>query len=349
MDWKKLIIPNSATILQAMRQIDEIGHADGVLFVVNEVNQLLGTATDGDIRRGLIKGIQTNETIGSVANSNYFRITEYENVSDTFIQECVKNKLEIIPVLNSEGLIVNVKSYKQLLVHVPVEAVLMAGGRGARLLPLTKDTPKPLLKVGGKPIIEHNIDRLVAFGVDKITLSVNYLGEQLKQYFSNGESKNITINYIEETTPLGTLGSAGLIDSFDTDYVLVMNSDLLTNIDYAEFYQTCIAENADMAIATIPHHVDMPYAIMELDGIAIKSFEEKPRYTYYANAGIYLIKKEHLLKLPRNQFYNATDLIDNLIAQKSSVINFPVLGYWLDIGKKNDFEKAQEDIKHLNL
>ena len=349
MDWKKLLIPNNATILQAMKQMDEMGYEDGVLFVVNELNQLIGTATDGDIRRGLLNGIEINETIARVANTKCFRIIENEKISNSFIQVCVKNKLEVIPVVNSQGLIVNIKSYRQLQIHVPVQAVLMAGGRGARLLPLTKDTPKPLLKVGGKPIIEHNIDRLIAFGVDKITLSVNYLGEQLKQYFNNGESKNISINYIEETVPLGTIGSVGLIDGFETDYILVMNSDLLTNIDYAEFYQTCIAENADMAIATIPHHIDMPYAIMELEGISIKSFEEKPRYTYYANAGIYLIKKEHLQKLAKNQFYNATDLIDSLLAQQCNVVNFPILGYWLDIGKKNDFEKAQEDIKHLNL
>jgi dTDP-glucose pyrophosphorylase len=349
MDWKKLIIPQTATILQAMQQINEIGYEDGLLFVVNDKNQLIGTATDGDIRRGLLNAVQTNEAIEKIANKNFYKIVEGEKLTSNFIKDCVDRKLEVIPVISTTGAVINVKSFKQLLSHVPVQAVLMAGGRGARLLPLTKNTPKPLLKIGDKPIIEHNIDRLISFGVDKITLSINYLGNQLKEYFKNGELKDITINYVEESTPLGTLGSVSLIDDFDTEYVLVMNSDLLTNIDYAEFYHTCIAENADMAIATIPYHIDLPYAIMEIEGIGIKSFEEKPRYTYYANSGIYLIKKTYLLNIPKNEFYNATDLIEHLIAQKNKVINFPILGYWLDIGKKNDFEKAQEDIKHLNL
>jgi len=226
----------------------------------------------------------------------------------------------------------------------------MAGGEGKRLLPLTLTTPKPLLKVDGKPIIEYNIDRLVQYGVKNINISINYLGDQLVDYFKDGSLKGITINYARENKPLGTIGSILLVEEFKFESILIMNSDLLTNIDFADFYNEFVNSNADMAVASTSYKVDVPYAVLEVDGNnRVKSLKEKPKYSYFSNAGIYLIKKSMLQLIPENKFYDITDLMESMLLIKKKIISFPVTGYWLDIGKPEDYKKAQEDIKHINF
>ncbi|MEM6318767.1 MAG: sugar phosphate nucleotidyltransferase, partial [Bacteroidota bacterium] len=212
-----------------------------------------------------------------------------------------------------------------------------------------ENTPKPLLPVGDKPIIEHNIDRLKDYGISNITLSINYLGEQLVSYFGDGSQKDLNIRYVEETRPLGTMGSVTLLDEVYNDYILVMNSDLLTTIDFESLFKDLIEKEGDMIIATTPYKVKVPYGVIETSGDEILQLTEKPTYTYYSNAGIYIFKKEYLERIPKNQHFNANELMELLIAEKKRVLHFPILGYWLDIGKPNDYEKAQTDIKHLQL
>jgi NDP-sugar pyrophosphorylase family protein len=223
----------------------------------------------------------------------------------------------------------------------------MAGGRGERLKPLTDFIPKPLLKVGEKPILELNLERLAKYGIDDFWISVKYLGEQIETYFGNGENRNINIQYVWEKEPLGTIGAVSLIDNFNHDFVLVTNSDLLTNIDYEHFFLDFLSKNADFAVLTIPYQVNIPYAVLETDNSTIKSFKEKPTYTYYSNGGVYLMKKEMLKLIPQNTFYNSTDLMEELINKNYNVVSYPFPGYWLDIGKHDDFKKAQFDIKNI--
>jgi NDP-sugar pyrophosphorylase family protein len=166
--------------------------------------------------------------------------------------------------------------------------------------------------------------------------------------FGDGKEKGISIKYIRETSPLGTIGSLSLAESFAHDVILLMNSDLLTNIDFGDLYNEFALSGADMAVATIPHHVDLPYAILELQDNTVSSLREKPRYTYFANAGIYLFKASLLSYLPNGDFYNATDLMEKVIAEGKKLVHFPILGYWLDIGRMSDYQKAQDDIKHIN-
>jgi len=225
----------------------------------------------------------------------------------------------------------------------------MAGGRGQRLQPLTDTIPKPLLKVGGKPIMEYNIDRLASYGIDDFWVSVNYLGEQIQQYFGNGHSKSIKIDYVWESEALGTIGAVSKVSNFEHDYVLVTNSDLLTNVDYEIFFLDFIKNGADFAVLTIPYKVNIPYAVLETIDGKIKSLKEKPEYTYYSNGGVYLMKREMLQHIPQNTYFNSTDLMESLIIQKFKVISYPFSGYWLDVGKHEDFEKAQTDILNLNF
>lgn len=206
------------------------------------------------------------------------------------------------------------------------------------------------MKIGGKPIIEYNIDRLINVGVKQLNLSINYLGDQLVDYFGDGSVKNASIQYVREDKPLGTIGSILLIDNFIHDDIIVMNSDLLTNIDFADFFKVFKESEADMAVAATSYHVDVPYAVLEVnEENRVSSLKEKPRYTYYSNAGIYILKKSLLKMIPEGEFYDITDLMDAMISSNKKLITYPITGYWLDIGKHEDFKKAQDDIKHIKL
>jgi NDP-sugar pyrophosphorylase family protein len=255
----------------------------------------------------------------------------------------------VIPVLDNNDIVINVINFRHIKSYLPIDAVIMAGGRGQRLQPLTDATPKPLLKVGENPIMEHNMNRLAMYGIDDFWVSVKYLGEQIEAYFGTGKQKNINIEYVWENEPMGTIGAVAQINNFKHDYVLVTNSDLLTNIDYEQFFLEFIKQGADLAVLTIPYQVAIPYAVLETEKGVVKSFKEKPTYTYYSNGGIYLMKKEMTNVIPKNNFYNATDLMEELIQQNKKVISFPFSGYWLDVGKHEDFEKAQTDINNIKF
>ncbi len=349
MRFSENIILNTSSVKEALVVLNNLPSRDSLtLFVIDTDKKLIGTLTDGDIRRALINNILIDATISKVMNHN-FKTLVTGNFSLSDIDVIKKKEIDLVPFIDENGRIIKIIDFTKLNTVLPIDVVLMAGGEGKRLKPLTDNLPKPMLVVGEKPIIEHNIDRLISFGVDSIFISIKYLGEKIKNYFNNGASKGISIQYTEEDKPVGTIGAVKLISNFIYDDVLIMNSDLLTNIDYEEFYRFFKNNNASMAVACIPYQVSLPYGIIEHQGVNVTAIKEKPTYTYYSNAGIYLVKKEVLDNIPSNELFNATDLIDVLIKKSKTVINYPILSYWLDIGKPDDFEKAQEDIKYLKL
>lgn len=319
------------------------------LFVVDDKNQIVGSITDGDIRRGLLNGAEISQEIKVFMNID-FKYLYHNQDNLQFIKNFRKADIKLIPLVDEHLRIVQIINLNKTRTLLPVTALIMAGGKGERLRPFTDTIPKPMLKVGDKPILEHNIDRLISFGVSDIYISVKYLKDQIINYFGDGSAKGINIYYVEETEPLGTLGSLSLIDQIKHEDILVMNSDLLTNIDFEDFYNFYIAENADMALASIPYIVNIPYAVLETQNHQVASFAEKPTYTYYSNGGIYLLKNALKKLLSKNQFFNATDLMDLVIShEQKNLVHYPMLGYWLDIGKHQDFIKAQEDIKHISF
>lgn len=341
------LLLSGSTIKQALARLDVLGK-DAILFVVDSKNKLIGSLTDGDVRRGLLNDFTIDCIIDNIIQPNprYIRKGNYN------IQKIIEYREEdyrVIPVLDDDNVVVNVINFRLIKSYLPIDAIIMAGGRGQRLQPLTDSVPKPLLKVGDKPIMEHNLDRLSMFGIDDFWISVKYLGDQIVQYFGSGKEKNINIEYVWEKEPLGTIGAVAQINNFKHDYVLITNSDLLTNIDYEHFFLEFIKQGADLAVLTIPYQVAIPYAVLETVNGEVKSFKEKPTYTYYSNGGIYLIKRELLDFIPKNNFYNATDLMEDLIQQNKKVISFPFSGYWLDVGKHEDFEKAQIDIHNIKF
>jgi len=342
------ILYHTESVRLALAKLDKLG-TDAVLFVTDENKMLIGSLTDGDLRRGFIKNLSFDDSILKYIQQSPVAIIQ-NNYTLTQLEEFKKKNFKIIPILNEDRIVIDILNFRIQQTIIPADAVLMAGGEGKRLRPLTEKTPKPLLKVGDKPIIEHNIDRLINVGIKNINLSINYLGEQLISYFGDGVDKNAHINYVQEDKPLGTIGSILLVDDFNHDDILVMNSDLLTNIDFADFFTVFKDSDADMAVAATSYHVDVPYAVLEVsEGNKVSSLKEKPRYTYYSNAGIYLLKRSVLEMIPSDIFYDITDLMDALLAANKKLITYPIVGYWLDIGKHEDFKKAQEDIKHINF
>ena len=346
-DKAKHIIHHNQPLSTALRMLNDLGE-DLTLFVVNDDEQLIGTLTDGDSRRGLLNGLGINDQVVKFMRDQYSFIQKnHYKVKDVIAAK--GHGIQILPILDDKKRIFRLINFSIHRSYLPLSALIMAGGEGIRLRPLTENLPKPLLKIGDKPIIEYVIDWLIKFGINDFHISVNYLGEKIMEQFGNGSGKNISISYIQEKEKLGTIGSVSLIKDVGHDNVLVLNSDLLTNIDLEEFFNQHENKEADMSVACIPYNVNIPYAIMDTDHENVLSFKEKPTITYHSNAGIYIIRKEHLNRIPENQFFNATDLIDNLITDRKKVIYYPILGYWLDIGKMDDFLKAQEDIKYIKF
>jgi NDP-sugar pyrophosphorylase family protein len=289
--------------------------------------------------------VSLSDNVSLAMNHHYKFLVEGE--IDVFkIKQYRELYISLIPCLNKNGEIVKILNLKDKKSSLPVEAVLMAGGKGERLRPLTENIPKPLLKIGNKAIIDYNIDSLIHFGIDQIHVTVNYLKEKIEEHFAEPR-KGITINCTREPEYFGTMGSIKFIERFSQPTVLVMNSDLFTNIDYEDFYLHFKEHDADIAVAAIPYSINIPYGIFELDGRNIQGLKEKPTFNYYANAGIYLIKQELLELVPSNEFFNATDFIEKLIKGGYKVIRYPITGYWIDIGKHEDFRKAQELVKHM--
>ncbi|MEJ6589190.1 MAG: sugar phosphate nucleotidyltransferase [Crocinitomicaceae bacterium] len=344
MAYKKHVISENQTVKSALIMLDALAY-DAILFTINNSGVLTGSVTDGDVRRGFVKGITIEDPVKKVSYKSP-RSFLIDNVDINQLVEFREAKIGIVPIVDSQNRIIDVINFRLRKSLLPIDVVIMAGGKGMRLRPLTETIPKPLLMVGDKTILEHNMRRHESYGVQSIHITTNYLSEKIDEFVSEiGHSFRTKIKTVKEEDFLGTIGAVGLIKEFNQDYVLVSNSDLLTDVDYEAFFLDFIKNDADMSVVSIPYSVDIPYAIMDIEENYLQSFHEKPRYTYFSNGGIYLLKKEVLNNIPVNQPYSATDLMQKLISDKRKIRTFAHKGYWLDIGQHQDYNKAQEDIK----
>ncbi len=339
------LLNEKSSIKVALQKLETISPVL-LLLIINDNNKLVGLLTDGDIRRFLTKEGTIDDTVKLAMNSNFkcLNIDKYNIVDLIKIR---KNHLELIPIVNSSDEpidLLNLRIQRSLL---PIQCVIMAGGKGERLMPLTKNTPKPLLQIGDKPIIQYNIDLIKRYGIQQIFITTNYLSEKMDEYLFKSNQRRIQT--VKEPKMLGTIGALSLLKNDIKKDVLLMNSDLLTNIDLEAFYIHFINENADMAVACVPYNVEIPYGVMETNGLEIKSVKEKPTYTYYSNAGIYLIKKSLVENIPKLTKLDATSFIEQCISEGKKVITFPLLSYWLDIGKHDDFNKAQNEVNMISF
>lgn len=342
---KEFIITESSTIKDALIAINDITHDGESLVVVNSEQEIIGTLTDGDIRRGLIAGAELTDSVCKIMHTD-FKFINQTNFDVAHLKSFRDQRIMFIPILDEQKHVVDVINLNKFKSKLPIDAVLMAGGKGERLRPLTEKTPKPLLEVGGKCIIDHNVDRLISYGVEHIDVTVNYLAEQLEEHFTTPRD-GVQVRTFREPKFLGTIGSIKFVDTFYNDTILVMNSDLFTNIDYEDFFLHFQQNDAEMSVAAVPYNISIELGILDLDGRNIKGLIEKPKYNYYANAGIYLIKKRALAEIPENTFFHATHLVEKLIAQGKKVIRYPLNGTWIDIGTPQEYQKAKDLVKHL--
>ncbi len=348
MEYKRFVIYHTETFLQALTQINALELGPLVLFVVDEENRMVGTLTDGDSRRALISGASVNDSVSKVMHRNFNFLTKDVDYDVRHLHEMKQKKIHLVPILDKEHHIIDIIDLERYQTRLPVDAVIMAGGKGERLRPLTEKVPKPLLKIGDKCIIDYNVDNLIHCGVEHISVTVNYLKEQIEAHYEQPRDR-IKVQTVREPQFLGTIGGLQFVHRFYHDTILLMNSDLFTNINFEDFYLHFEEHQADMSAVAIPYSISVPYGIFDIDQKReIKGILEKPTYNYYANAGIYLIRREMLEKyIPKDTFFNATDFMEKLISEGRKVIRFPLSGYWIDIGNKQEYQKAQDLVKHL--
>lgn len=337
---KQHIISDNATLLDALEMLNALSGGVMTLLVTDSNDVMIGTLTDGDIRRGLLAGAQPLTSVREVMHRS-FKALRGDADDIRRLREFRRRGLRLLPRLDAEGHITGLVDTALTRSLLPLTAIVMAGGKGERLRPLTLTTPKPLLKIAGKPIIDYNIDLLRRYGIEDITVTVNYLADTIESHFEGSGVK-----CVREEQPLGTIGAASLVEHPKGGSTLVMNSDLLTTISLEEMYMHHDAEGADITIAAIPYNHSVPYAILTTEGHAVKGLEEKPSYSYYANAGIYIISNRLLKRLKPDRRTDATDLIADAIAEGCRVVYFPISGTWIDIGSHTDFRHAEELMRH---
>jgi len=345
MNFDRYIIQSSLTIKDALVLLNTFGSGEPQTLFICEEGKVIGTITDGDIRRALVKGVQIDSCVTECAHTNFSYLVD-KSYDVRQIHKAKEKGIELLPVLNSQMQIVDIVNLRIQKSYLPIDAVMMAGGKGERLRPLTEKTPKPLLELNGKAIIDYIVEHIISYGIKNISVTVNYLKEQIEDHFAL-PIQDIQVQTVREPKYLGTIGSLSYVKYFRNDTVLLMNSDAITDINLEDFYLHFRENNADMSVAAIPYTVSVPYGILDLDGRNVKGILEKPTYNYYANAGIYLIKRELLNLIPEGEFFNATDFMELLVTKGYNVIRFPLNGTWIDIGNKQDFQKAQEIVKHI--
>lgn len=331
-------------MLEALRRLNELPGDEMTLFVEDDAGRIVGTITDGDIRRALLAGYTVESSIDALTHRDFKYVSEGE-IDLEYIRNCRNRGITMLPVLTVDKKIVSIINLNKVQTILPVSVIMMAGGKGERLRPLTLETPKPLLKIDDKAIIDYNIEALAACGVSDITVSTRYLSEKIFEHFEN-EVAGVKVKCIKEDKALGTLGAVSLVSHKPGGTTLVMNSDLLTTISFEDFYLYHKAQQADITIAVIPYQVSVPYAILTTKGQQVTGIEEKPSYSYYANAGIYMFENHTLDSLVVEERIDATDFIGNAIAAGKKVSFFPINGTWIDIGSPTDFSQAAEIMRH---
>ncbi len=340
-------IVSSATVREALQQLNSLSGGNMTLFVVTNHKELQGSLTDGDIRRALTAGKQLDTPVAELCNRSCLKISEDSDRFKIF-RTARQRGITLLPVVK-DGQLTALEDLRTRNSLLPLDAVLMAGGRGERLRPLTLSTPKPLLNIGGKPIIDYNIDLLHSYGIDNIFVTVNYLKEQLIEHFScrtSGETPRVEC--VTEPTRLGTMGSLSLIDNFNHDDIIVMNSDLLTTIDFEKMFLYHKESNSALTMGAVPYNVSVPYAIVEHRDGVVKGLTEKPTYTYLANAGIYMMRRSVAEGIRKGVAMDAPDFIQQLIDNGERVTAFPIDGTWIDIGNPDDYATADRLMSTAN-
>ncbi|MFK7779724.1 MAG: nucleotidyltransferase family protein [Candidatus Gracilibacteria bacterium] len=341
-NYKDILLKPTSTIKEALQIIDS--GAMKIALVVDEDEKLIGTLTDGDIRRGLLNNLSLDDSIESVIFKNP-TICNIEDTKEHILEVAIGRKLYQVPIVDNEGRLVGIEEMDELLKPVIKTniVVLMVGGLGTRLRPLTENTPKPMLKVGNKPILETIILNFKKYGFTNIILSVSYKSEIIEEYFKDGREFGVNIEYIHENKRMGTAGALSLMRDKLNEPFFVMNGDLLTNINFEHMMDYHLSNNAIATMGVREYDFQVPYGVVNVDGENILSIQEKPVYSFFVSGGIYVLDSKVLDFIPNDEFYDMPTLFEKIIESKMKSVSFHIREYWLDIGRLEEFEKANNE------
>ena len=347
-ELNNIIFNENTTIIDAMRLIDQ--NAKGILILVNNENKILGSITDGDIRRLILEGKSVTLPIIDLYNKECIYVNEDTNVN-VIKRYFIENKIKFIPVVDRNQKIVDYYEIDDFINYNTMEkdnpVLIMAGGLGTRLKPLTDEIPKPMLKVGNKPILQTIIEQFKEFGFTNILISVNYRADIIENYFRDGKDFGVSIKYIKETKRLGTAGAIKLAEKYLNRAFFVINGDILTNVNFYNLLQHHQSSKALMTIGSRIYETQVPYGVLNVDESCVTSLHEKPVYSYVVSGGIYVLNPEIIKHIPNNEYFDITELINKLVDKNEKVSSFPISDYWMDIGKIEDYYKANDDVHKL--
>ncbi len=346
--WRQTILPITVNIKEAIKVLDSV--ALKILLITNEKNVFLGTVTDGDIRRGLLRGLNLESPIKEIVNQKSLTVPPGLN-QEMVLQIMTSNKIQQIPILNEQGVVVGLHLWDELKTYKELSniMIIMAGGKGERLHPQTLNCPKPLLPFNGKPILEHIILRAKKHGLNHFILAIHYLGHMIEDYFGNGEKFGVKIEYLRENLPLGTAGALSLLEIKPEETFIVTNGDIVTNIDYTQFINFHLENKANATMAVRNYEWQNPFGEVKTKGIEIIEFEEKPVYRSYINAGVYALESSTLSLLENSKHCDMPTFINRIKGATNRVIAFPIYESWNDIGSPIDFAKAINEAAGLDV
>lgn len=336
------LIDPGASITEAVRRLDLAG--TGALLVADAERRLRGLLTDGDVRRALLRSVSFELPCASIATAEPVCVEEGSLAAEALR---IMNQREVnhLPVVDAEGVLKGLLLRRDLVAedNVAVSAVIMAGGFGSRLRPLTDAIPKPMLPVGDRPLLERTIERLRESGIRRVNVTTHHLADQIKSHFGSGEAMGVDIHYVSEERPLGTVGGLRLVEELK-EPVLVINGDILTGVNFGDlvhFHRKC---GAEATVCVRKYDVQVPYGVVEVDGIWLRGVREKPSVAFFVNAGIYLLEPTVQRDIPEGERFDMTDLIARMLADGRRVATFPIVEYWLDVGQPADYAQAQRDV-----
>jgi dTDP-glucose pyrophosphorylase len=344
--WSEILVPLDNNIRESIRVLD--ASKAKILLVVDESTRLLGTVTDGDIRRGILKGISLDDHIKKIMNTDP-TVAMLDEGRDNILASMQRKGLHHIPLVDAQRRVVGLETLEDLIQPRAREniVVLMAGGLGSRLRPLTDECPKPMLKVGNKPLLETILENFIEYGFRRFYISVNYMADVIKTYFGDGSRWGIEIRYLQEDQRLGTAGALSLLPEKPTETLLVMNGDLLTKINFKQLLDFHSSHNSLATMCVREYDFQVPYGVVKIDAHRITSIDEKPIQRFFVNAGIYALEPDVLELIHTNAYFDMPTLFEKLVEQKKETAAFPIREYWLDVGQLADYDRANGEYQDI--
>jgi dTDP-glucose pyrophosphorylase len=345
-DWKQILVAPSDSIYRTLEVID--GSSLQIALVVDDKERLLGTVTDGDVRRGILRGLGLDSAVAGIMNKN-FSFSSVEDGREKVLATMTNKRLHQLPIIDHNGCLVGIHTIDSLMAGTVRENIvfLMAGGLGSRLNPLTANCPKPLLKVGGKPILESIIESFIEQGFKRFYISINYKGEMIEKYFGNGSSLGVQINYIREDKRLGTAGSLKLIPKKSDQPIIVMNGDILTKVDFRNLLDFHISQGVDATLCIREYQLEVPYGVVSIMRNRFRGMEEKPKEKFFINAGLYVLNPKLIEYIPEDTYFDMPEFFRILARKNHETAVYPIREYWMDIGHMDDYEKANGEYREV--